>query len=280
MFRLMVRLTRGIHLFAAFALAGGDVAAQGPDAWRPQTVPLFGASYSRDMGLLLGAGVGHTRYGFRALPPSTRLLAEAAYATGASTYRIDVAGEFRRPLLPAILYIELRASGLELIRFYGVGNETDGSQADSVYRVRQQQVLFAQRVAIPLTPRLRLTVGSFFKYAHTPSDPGTVLATTGPYYGTGDFGQVGAHAVLDLDTRDHAVAPARGLHVSIVGQWNPAIWDAVHQFGSVSAEASTYLSAGDPPSATLALRAGGTAVTGTVPFQELVYVGGGTNLRS
>src|SRR3989442_15838496 len=56
MFRLMVRLTRGIHLFAAFALAGGDVAAQGPDAWRPQTVPLFGASYSPDMGLLLGAG--------------------------------------------------------------------------------------------------------------------------------------------------------------------------------------------------------------------------------
>src|SRR2546426_2563579 len=34
------------------------------------------------------------------------LLAEAAYATGANTYRIDVAGEFRRPLLPTILYVE------------------------------------------------------------------------------------------------------------------------------------------------------------------------------
>src|SRR3989441_7921033 len=77
MFRLMVRLTRRIHLLAAFALAGGDVSAQGPDPWRPQTVPLFGASYSPDIGLLLGAGVSHTRYGFRALPPSTRLLAEA-----------------------------------------------------------------------------------------------------------------------------------------------------------------------------------------------------------
>src|SRR2546428_6259989 len=74
-----------------------------PDAWRPQTVPLFGASYSPDIGVLLGAGIVHTRYGFRALPPSTRLLAEAAYATGASTYRIDVAGEFRRPALPAAL---------------------------------------------------------------------------------------------------------------------------------------------------------------------------------
>src|SRR3989449_3092316 len=131
MFRLMVRLTRRIHLLAAFALAGGDVSAQGPDPWRPQTVPLFGASYSPDIGLLVGAGISHTRYGFRALPPSTRLLAEAAYATSAGTYRIDVAGEFRRPLLPTILSIELRASGLELIRFYGVGNKTKGSEPRS-----------------------------------------------------------------------------------------------------------------------------------------------------
>jgi len=284
MFSLMTGLIRGVlavGTLGALGLARPMPASgqTGPDAWQPQTVPLFGASYSPDIGLLIGAGLSHTRYGFRALPPSTRLLAEAAYATSASTYRIDVAGEFRRPLLPAILYIELRASGLELIRFYGVGNETDGSQADSVYRLRQQQVLIATRVAIPLTPQLRFTVGSSFKYAHTPSDPGTVLATTGPHYGRGDFGQVGASAGLELDTRDHTAAPARGVHLSIVGHWYPAVWDAVHPFGSFSAEASTYLSAGDPPSATLALRAGGAAVTGTVPFQELVYLGGGATVR-
>jgi len=280
MFPLMVQPTRPLHVLAAIAVVGGDVAAQGgPDAWRPQTVPLFGASYSPDIGLLLGAGVSHTRFGFRALPPSTQLLAEAAYATSASTYRVDVAGEFRRPLLPAILYIELRASGLELIRFYGVGNETDGSQPDSVYRVGQTQLLVAPRVAIPLAPRLRLTVGPLLKYAHAPGDPGTVLKTTGPYYGAGDFGQVGARAGLELDTRDNTAAPARGLHVSMVAQWYPALWDVVRPFGSVSAEASTYLSAGDPPSATLALRAGAGAASGTIPFQELIYVGGGTTVR-
>ncbi len=256
------------------------MAAQGgPDAWRPQTVPLFGASYSPDFGLLLGVGVVHTRYGFRALPPSTQLLAEAAYATGAGTYRIDVAGEFRRPLLPTILYVQLRASGLEFTRFYGVGNTSVGSQPDSVYRVRQQQLLVGPRVAIPLTPRLRFTVGPLLKYAHTPNDAYTILATTGPYYGTGHFGQIGARAGLELDTRDHTAAPARGVHLSVVGQWYPAVWDAVHSFGSVAAEASTYLSSGDPPSATLALRAGGAAVSGTVPFQELVYVGGELTVR-
>ena len=284
MFSLMPGFIRGVLALAILGSLGlarpaPATGQTGVDAWQPQTVPLFGASYSPDIGLLVGLGIAHTRYGFHALPPSTRLLAEAAYATGANTYRVDVAGEFRRPLLPTILYVELRASGLELIRFYGVGNETDGSQPDSVYRVGQTQLFIGPRVAIPLAPRLRLTVGPLLKYAHTPGEPGTVLRNTGPYFGAGDFGQVGARAGLELDTRDHTIAPARGVHVSVVGQWYPAAWDAVHPFGSISAEVSTYLSGGDPSSATLALRAGGAAVSGSVPFQELVYVGGGSTVR-
>jgi hypothetical protein len=284
MFSLMPGFIRGVLALAILGSLGlarpaPATGQTGVDAWQPQTVPLFGASYSPDIGLLVGLGIAHTRYGFHALPPSTRLLAEAAYATGANTYRVDVAGEFRRPLLPTILYVELRASGLELVRFYGVGNETDGSQPDSVYRVGQTQLFIGPRVAIPLAPRLRLTVGPLLKYAHTPGEPGTVLTNTGPYFGAGDFGQVGARAGLELDTRDHTIAPARGVHVSVVGQWYPAAWDAVHPFGSISAEVSTYLSGGDPSSATLALRAGGAAVSGTVPFPELVYVGGGSTVR-
>jgi len=134
-------------------------------------------------------------------------------------------------------------------------------------------------VALPLAPRVRLTLGPLLKYAHTANDPGTILTTTGPYYGAGAFGQVGARAVLELDTRDVTSAPARGVQVTIAGQWYPAVWDVVNPFGSVSAEASTYLSAGDPPAATLALRAGAAALTGTVPFQELVHVGGELTVR-
>ena len=279
--RLVTRWIRGALATAgALALARPPQASPqgGTDAWRSQTVPLWGVSYSTDIGLLVGAGITHTRYGFRALPPSTRLFAEAAYATSVHGYRVDLAGEFRRPLLPAILFVELRASGLELVRFYGTGNETDGSRPDSVYRVRQTQLLLGPRVAIPLAPRFRLTLGPLLEYTHTPVDFGTVLASTRPY-GAGDFGLVGARAALELDTRDLPTAPARGFHLTLAGRWHPAVWDVANPFGSWSAEASTYLSAGDPPAATLALRAGGAAVSGTVPFQELVYVGGETTVR-
>jgi hypothetical protein len=250
-----------------------------PPEWHPQTVPLFGASYSPGVGLLIGAGLAHTRYGFRALPPSTRLLATAEYATSARSYRAAVEGAFRRPVAPAILTIELLSSGLELIRFYGFGNRSDASQPDSVYRVRQRQFLLAPTVVVPLAARLRLALGPLVRYARTRPDSSTLLGSTGPYYGGGDFGEIGVSAVLELDSRDMPAAPARGTHLRLAGQGYPAAWDVVESFAIVSAEASTYLSVGDPSVATLALRAGGAQVIGTAPFNDAVYVGGATTVR-
>jgi hypothetical protein len=266
---------------ALLALALKAAAQDRPDPWRPRTVPLVGASYAPGVGLLLGAGVVHTRYGFHALPPSTRVRAEAEYATAVETYRVELAGEFRRPLAPSVLNVELLASGLELIRFFGFGNETVGSGPDSSYEVRQRQVLLAPSVTIPLAPRRRLTLGPLVKYAHTDRDTTTLLTRTGPYYGAGDFGAVGARVVLESDTRDSPGAAAQGAYLRSAAEWHPAAWEATRPFGSVSAEAATYLSLGEgiPPAATLALRAGGGHVSGTVPFHEVVYIGGETTVR-
>ena len=151
--------------------------------------------------------------------------------------------------------------------------------SDSVYRVRQQQLLLLPSITTPLAPRLRLTAGPLLKYSHTRDDPWTLLATTGPYYGAGDFGQVGLHTRIDLDTRDNGAAAAHGARLTVAGQWYPAVWSVVDPFGRISAQASTYASVGDPATATLAVRAGAAAVSGGAPFQELVYVGGATTVR-
>ena len=249
------------------------------DVWSPRTVPLFGVSYAPDIGLQLGAGLAHTRYGFRALPASTRLIVTAEYATGAERFRARADGEFRRPLAPAILSVEALASGLELIRFYGFGNTSDASQPDSVYRVGQQQFLLAPTVSVPLTPRVRLTLGPLARYTRTRPDAGALLGRTGPYYGGGDFGEVGLRLVLEFDTRDAPAAPAGGAYLRLAGQGYPAAWDVVESFGIVSAEASTYLSLGQPATATLALRAGGASVRGVAPLNDAVYVGGGSTVR-
>src|SRR5437867_955664 len=122
------------------------------------------------------------------------------------------------------------ASALEILRFYGFGNETDASQPDSVYRVRQKQLVLAPEVSARLAARLRLGVGPLVMYTHTYSDTGTILTRTGPYYGAGNFGQVGTRAELELDTRDMPVAPARGAHLQVAAEWYPASWDVGDSF--------------------------------------------------
>src|SRR2546430_17661725 len=109
----------GLVALGAAALGRPTRATGQADIWRPRTVPLYGVSYAPDIGLQLGAGLAHTRYGFRALPASTRLIVTAEYATGAERFRARADGEFHRPLAPAILAVEALAAGLQLNRFYG-----------------------------------------------------------------------------------------------------------------------------------------------------------------
>src|SRR5256885_1381470 len=175
----------------AAALGSPRRATGQADVWSARTVPLFGVSYAPDIGLTRGAGRPHTRYGFRALPASTRLVVTAEYAPGAERFRARADGEFRRPLAPAILSVEALASGLELIRFYGFGNTSDASQPDNVYRVGQQQFLLAPTVSVPLTPRVRLTLGPLARYTRTRPDAGALLGRTGPDTGGGGFGAYG-----------------------------------------------------------------------------------------
>src|SRR2546425_9821014 len=107
MFRPVLRPIVWIRASAALGVLAltlaGKVCGQGSsDAWRPQTTPLLGISYSPDIELVIGAGIVHTRDGVRALPPSTRLRAEAAYATGARPYRGGIPAPLARPGPPPV----------------------------------------------------------------------------------------------------------------------------------------------------------------------------------
>src|SRR3989441_5662263 len=132
--------------------------------------------------------------------------------------------------------MEMLSSGLELIRFSGFGTGGAASQSDSVYRVHQRQFLLAPAVVVPLAPRLRLALGPLVRYMRTRPDSSTLLTSTGPYYGAGDFGELGVRAVLELDTRDMPAAPARGAHLRLAGPGYPAAWDGVESSGIVPSD--------------------------------------------
>src|SRR5256884_5514002 len=233
-------------------------------------MPLTWLGYSPDVGLFVGTGVDGTGYDFRRLPYNSHVRVRAGYATAAATYRAEFTGEFRGIGPPVAASLRLRASGIDVLRFYGLGNETRDTGSSDFYKVKQQQYLVAPALQFLLSPSADLSVGPVLKFTHTSQ------LNVGSPYGVGDVGQVGAAADLHVDTRDQPRAARRGITFGFGGSYYPRALDLTSPFGEGHAEASSYLMARIPLRPTLAVRVAGRKVWGTYPYYEAAYIGGGS----
>jgi hypothetical protein len=230
-----------------------------------------------EVGLFFGGGLVRYDFGFRKRPYRSRMELRAGYATDAETFRVEFTGDFRRVNSRVRTNLLLRASGIEVVRFFGFGNETPRIDSDFFYRVPQQQYLIQPSVVFPVGHRATFSVGPTLKYADTDLDPGRFI-TLFPPFGVGGFGMVGASAALRVDGRDGEVAH-RGVHLTAGGSVFPAVWDVDGTFGEVHGEVAAFLTPRTSFGPTLALRAGGKRVWGDYPFFEAAFVGGAATVR-
>jgi hypothetical protein len=253
-----------------------------PRDWGQMWRAVTWASLSPDVGFFIGGGAYRVRYGFRHLPFASRVLMRAGYSTGGQTGRFSLAAQFHRANSRLRVELDARASGIEILRFHGFGNEVQllGPNDNEFYRVNHTQYSLDNTLVMSLGSRAELSVGPTLKYSSTADRSGRFLATIPDLYGSGNFGQLGLRAHLEVDTRDIPAAATRGVHLTAGSSLYPALWDVVSTFGEVHAEAATYLSATRAPlRPTLALRAGAKKVWGTLPFQEAAYIGDAATVR-
>ncbi len=232
------------------------------------------SGWSADYGFFLGTGIDWKRYGFRKNPYSSRHIIRGGYAFRAKAARLDYRGEFRRENSDAYTTLHAFASGLELLRFYGLGNETRDDQPDDFYKVEQTQYLLAPSYTLPLVGSLEASLAPVAKYAATDDEDGRLIGALEPY-GSGTFGQVGGAVRLELDTRDNEVAATSGLHLRATGAVYPSWWDVEETFGQLFGDVSGFLTARGRFETTLAVRVGGHQNWGRYPFQEAAFIGGG-----
>ena len=244
--------------------------------WRVQ--PWFSAG--PEVGPFLGAGLARYDFGFRKQPYRSRIVLRAGYAVGAETFRAELAGDFRRVNSRVRTDILLRASGIEVLRFFGFGNETEriAGDDDRFYRVPQEQYLVQPSVTFPVGADATFSVGPTLKLVDTDPEPDRFIGTI-PLYGVGSFGLAGASAALRWDTRNGAAAPTKGVYALAAGSVYPALLDVRETFGEVHGELATYLTPSTSFGPTLALRAGGKQVWGDYPFFESAFVGGAATVR-
>jgi hypothetical protein len=242
--------------------------------WR--TSPLVG--YTPDAGLFIGGGPVFERYGFRRTPYAYRASLLGGYATGVNRWRVEFSGDLRRENSDAHVTLTARASELDVLHFYGFGNETPSLGSNTYHRVDQRAAGIEPMIHFPVARRLALDLGVSVRRTRTAIDTGHFLASVKPF-GVGTFRQLGARAGLTFDSRDVPDNAKRGVFASLQAAQYLDVWSAEGAFGGLRGQASTYLSAASRFEPVLALRLGGQAAWGNYPFFDAAVVGGGSTLR-
>ncbi len=228
-----------------------------------------------DIGAFIGAGFNTKTYGFRKVPFSTSQTLRAGFATLPRSFRMDYMGEFCLQNSQNLIRLRALASGIEVLRFFGFGNETANEKSSEYYRVRQEQYILNSSFTMPLSQTLSLSAGPTFKYTRTKQDEDRIIAALAPY-GANNFGQIGFWARFNLETNKEGNPNKNEIHFNLEGKYFPALLDVESSFGTIYGDISanfTAFSMNLRP--TLALRLGGKQVFGKYPFHEAAFIGGG-----
>jgi hypothetical protein len=234
--------------------------------------------YTGDVGVIVGAEVALTRYGFRKAPYARRVSLGALVAPDDGEFGLRLAGALKdiRPNVNAVFLA--RVSQLRTLRYYGLGNDTPELEEPELAAVPNTEIVVEPALAYEISERATISAGPVLKYVDAEARPGSPLERDQPL-GTGPFGQAGARVRLLWDSRDHTALPRRGAFAQSRITAYPALLDASEPFGDVSAEASVYiplLAAAEP---TLAIRTGAMKAWGEFPFHEAAFLGGASSLR-
>ncbi len=232
-----------------------------------------------EVGVVLGAGAEFHAYGFRRVPYETRIALRVATTTEAGELNADLAGDLRFERPDRRLSVRAIALNADVIRYFGLGNETPRSEKSAFNNVLQKQYALEPTLEFGTGRSLRYRVGGVLRWSKTQTDHPTLLAEDS-VYGSGSFAEVGVASVLEYDSRDDAAFPTRGVRLELSARVFPSALDVRSAFGSIALAGSTYLSGKHIPFApVLALRAGGMRVSGSYPFFEAASIGSATSIR-
>ena len=246
--------------------------------WGTWSFMTRGASYAPAVGVLGSVSYTHFGYGFRQDPFGSRQSLRFDFSFGERRPRLVYEGTFRGINTQRRKELRVLASGIELIRFHGIGNDTPSDRGSEFYRVFQNLARVEPTLVVPIARGISASLGALAQYSSTRGASRTLVATAAPY-GSGSFGEAGLRAGVSADRRDSPIAPTKGFRVAAGATFFPPIWDVARAFGEANIVASTYVSARGSLAPTLALRAGGQHVFGRFPFHEAAYLGGSGTLR-
>jgi hypothetical protein len=229
-----------------------------------------------DLGIYFGGRASLTGYGFRKYPWSYQHTLKAGFATALSAFDAEYDGQVYRNNSRTHYQLVVRGSQIDVLRFYGQGNETPTVPDDEedFFRVEQNHLSIAPSVHFGVSQSLDWEVGAFVKRTNTETPPGTFVGLTRPY-GVDIFGEAGLRTRLTLGQRD--LGKKSSAYIWAGGAYFPEVWDVTSAFGNMEGQAAVFVS--PAPAAQFGFRVGAKKVFGTFPFHESAFVGGPDQVR-
>ncbi len=255
-----------------------------PRHWGGMGFGMGTIGYSPDYFLLLGYGYTWFDYGFRKDPYASKIQLKGRVATkgrGALRFQAD----FRPANSSLFVPIDIYLSSLEILHFYGVGNDTvlppGVGSGEDFFDVRQTVLRGEGGVGVSFGSLADLTLVVSGGYSDTADDPDRLIGLLNPY-GADDFTSLGTLLRFDLETWRpglfEVADPNPHLWLHVGGGFYPAILDVVEPYGTVELASGAGFPIGWRQSE-FAVRVGGKKVWGLAPFYDLAYIGGNESLR-
>lgn len=269
-----------------------DVEGIPPRDWGYEVLPIPKLGHEPGVGVIIGAGVQVTEFGFRKHPWSRSHAASVAFATGTLLPTAVYSGKYRVENANLLGELDLVYSGNEVIRYHGLGNDSANDAEADFYGVVNHQVSATPGWSwTGWDQRIRLTTGLKVGYFATQTEEGNRLIDLRKPYGSGDFFQtsVAGRVVVDLRRSEWTDAPmALPLHDRVAAGYatggglldaradvTPPLFDADEPWGTIEGAVAGYLGLFDKGRVVLTGRVGGTWTWGKVPYFGAAYLGGG-----
>ncbi len=262
--------------------------------WGRYTYPLALIYYTPDLGGVVGAGGFQITHGWRKQPYRYRWQVFGQFST---IGRGKLATSVHFPEITARMSSTLRAhySGIEFLRFFGIGNDSDPSVdfpavdlGSSFYKTRHNELYFSPSLSVDLGQNASVEFAPAIQYVEVRSEEDEFLAQRSFVGSNDDLTLISGNALVTIDTRDNPGAAASGFFLEAGGKVVPRVLGADTDsgleswYGKVFGSASAHYSPRTTRNPMFAIRIGGERTLGdfeNVPFYEAAFIGGPKNVR-
>ncbi len=243
------------------------------------SAPVVGASATD--GVILGASVTKTSYGFRLNPYASQQTIAADVATGTGGIRASYNGHFVDAAGPFDVRVGLLGALPRNVRnFYGLGNETVGIENDLV-RLDLALAHADVSLELPLGIGAMVSAGPTVRYADPSRDENLLQGPLASlpeiaYEPQSHAGGVGRLRISTVDTPGN---PKQGVRLDLEGAALAGIAGEAESYGTVGGTLAAFVPVRLVPQLTLALRAGGSHRIGAFPFFDAAVIGQSSSVR-